>query len=444
MVASGRDAWLARYDGAGNEAWRIPALGRAARNERGRLGPGRGIRRRRRRVPGRHDRGSLGGANAGLADAWLARHDGAGNLLWIRQLGTSEDDTALALATDGSDGVYVGGESRGDLGAPSAGDADAWLAHLDGAGNVTWIRQLGTSAHDSLAAAAPDGAGGLYVGGPTSGSLAGPKVGLEDGWLARYDAAGSRTWIRQLGTSSRDTVAAVALDHRGGVYVGGETFGGPAGDAWLARYDSSGLRTWIDQIGTGAYDTLAASAPEQAGGVYVGGSTAGNLGGSLQGTTDSWLALYDALSVGYAANYGCGNPVDSLVVVSGRPRIGTTFVLGVDNPVGTQSVGALPFLAFSTAQDPLFPCGTPLLGFGMQPPYVGQLLIGLGPGELLSPIRMGPPWQGPGSPSTFSIVVPSDVGLIGLRMFAQALLLDPQPSATRLGLSYGVELGIGI
>jgi len=48
---------------------------------------------------------SLGGPNAGSYDAWLARYDSAGNQTWIRQFGTSNSDSAHAAASDGSGGV---------------------------------------------------------------------------------------------------------------------------------------------------------------------------------------------------------------------------------------------------------------------------------------------------------------------------------------------------
>ena len=135
--------------------------------------------------------GNIGGPSAGVWDAWLARYDSAGNQLWVRQLGTSLEDNARAAAPDGSGGMYVGGQTRGSLGGPNAGGDDAWLARYDSAGNQIWIRQLGTSYTDGLEAAAPDGANGVYVGGSTQGSLGAPNAGSVDAWLAHYVEAGT-------------------------------------------------------------------------------------------------------------------------------------------------------------------------------------------------------------------------------------------------------------
>jgi len=54
---------------------------------------------------------------------------------------------------------------------------DAWAAHYDRAGNQLWIRQLGTAQLDAVGCAAPDGAGGVCLGGKTAGSLGGPSAG---------------------------------------------------------------------------------------------------------------------------------------------------------------------------------------------------------------------------------------------------------------------------
>jgi hypothetical protein len=223
----------------------------------------------------------------------------AQNQLWVRQLGTISTDSAGAAAPDGAGGVYVSGWTSGSLGGPNAGFSDAWLARYDSAGNQFWIRQLGTSGSDDARAAAPDGAGGVYVSGATADSLGGAYAGNGDAWLARYDSAGNQLWVRQLGTSAYDWAEAAAPDGSGGVYVGGDTtgsFGGPSAggdDAWLARYDSAGNQLWIRQLGTSAIEWVEAAAPDGSGGLYVAGRTLGSLGGPNAGLGDVWLARYD-------------------------------------------------------------------------------------------------------------------------------------------------------
>lgn len=290
----GLDAWLARYDSAGSQAW-ISGIGTSGLDQMSGLaadGTG-GVF-----VGGSTD-GSLGGPSLGSYDAWIARYDGAGNQIWIRQIGTGSEDRLYCVAPDGSGGAYVGGYTAGSLGVPNAGQADAWIARIDGAGNQVWIRQFGTNSVDSADCFAADGSGGIFVGGVSSGSLGGPSQGGFDAWLAHYDGAGNQVWIRQFGTSSEDRSIGAAPDGSAGVYVSGESSGNLGGssaggkDPWLAHYDGLGNQNWIRQFGTTSDDYLGDAASDGAGGVYLVGTTWGSLGGPSAGNRDAWFAQFD-------------------------------------------------------------------------------------------------------------------------------------------------------
>ncbi|QOJ18514.1 MAG: SBBP repeat-containing protein [Phycisphaeraceae bacterium] len=245
--------------------------------------------------------GNLGSANAGRWDAWLARYDGDGNQLWIRQFGTSGDDDARALAPDGAGGVFVAGDTSGNLGGQNAGNMDIWLARYDASGNRVWLRQIGTNTGDRARGLASDGAGGFFLSGNTHGNFGGQNLGLGDVIIARFDGAGNQTWIRQIGTAAGDyTESAAAPDGAGGVYIAGYTYGNLGGthrggeDAWLARYDGAGTQSWIVQFGTAALDIASGVTSDGSGGAVVAGMTYGELAGPNAGGGDVWLASYDA------------------------------------------------------------------------------------------------------------------------------------------------------
>ncbi len=401
--AGGRDAWLARYESAGNPLW-ILQLGTSADESllaAASDGAG-GV------VVAGTTSGDLGATNAGLTDVWVARYDGAGSRLWLVQFGTTADDAARAVAPDGVGGVFVGGETEGSLAAPNAGAADAWLARHDGAGNRPWLVQFGTDARDSLAAAAPRAGGGVFVAGETEGSLAGPNAGESDAWLARFDAAGNSTWQRQLGTSARDLLTSAVSDAVGGVYVGGGTLGGLWGpssgnsDAWLARYDDVGNETWLRQLGTGGDERLDAAAPDGAGGVYTGGFTDANLGGAHIGGNDVWLARF-AASCGLASATLRNAGSNPLSLQAGVPRLGSTFVATVD--LTTTGHGLAMLRAFDGAVDLPWPGGQHILSADLY-----------GHGMLYRSLRFGPL-------ATFSIAIPSDAVLCGFPLSLQAIHL---------------------
>jgi hypothetical protein len=244
--------------------------------------------------------GDLGGTQVGDGDAWVARYGGAGELLWIRQFGTSRVELALAAAPERLGGVVIAGQTFGHLGSTNAGGSDVWLASYDAAGNRRWIRQLGSEEYDAALALANDDAGGACVGGSTDGMLGGLSLGWEDAWLAPYDAGGNPLWMRQIGTLGVDWAQAAAPDGDGGVYFGGTTargLGGPSAgkwDAWLARYDGAGNQVWIRQLGTSKDDLATAPIPDGSGGVFLGGQTLGSFGKPNPLGTDAWLAHYAA------------------------------------------------------------------------------------------------------------------------------------------------------
>ncbi len=146
---------------------------------------------------------------------------------------------------------------------------------------------------------------------------------------------------------------------------------------------------------------------------------------------------------GSATPYG-GNPPLSLQLVGGSVKINQTATLGVDNPVGSQTPGSLPFVGIANKQDPTFIAlgsGTPIPGWGMSGP-TGELLISVAPPNPLLSLS-GPPWAGPGSPAPVAVSIPNLVTLIGVKVFAQGVMVDPFGPQT-LGLTNGLILDIGL
>jgi hypothetical protein len=137
---------------------------------------------------------------------------------------------------------------------------------------------------------------------------------------------------------------------------------------------------------------------------------------------------------------GCGvNPPNSMRVDSGQPVLGGTVRVSIDNPQGTQPIGALPMLSLSSASAAAYPCGLPLSEFGMIGP--GELLIDVSPAHLATPM-FGPPWAGAGNRVRFDLTIPPDPSLVGLSVYVQGTFLSPWDATRRFGLTDGVQLRI--
>ncbi|MBI1380384.1 MAG: SUMF1/EgtB/PvdO family nonheme iron enzyme [Planctomycetaceae bacterium] len=139
--------------------------------------------------------------------------------------------------------------------------------------------------------------------------------------------------------------------------------------------------------------------------------------------------------------YGSGiNPPGSLVVTSGIPMVGESFIVGVSNTASASAPAALAFLSLATAPDPAFPAGTVLPGFGLAfPGAPGELLLSLASPNPLA--TLGPvPWAGgTATPANFALSVPLLPSLSGLSIYLQGTLVD-LAAGPSLGLTNGLQV----
>ncbi|MBI4332772.1 MAG: SBBP repeat-containing protein [Chloroflexi bacterium] len=232
-------------------------------------------------------------------------------IAWIREFGTDNTDGALAVAAFGPGSVYVAGYAYGAFpGETALGGRDAFLAKLDGSGNVLWARQFGASQEDYATAVAVDGPGNVYVAGDRDGYyVQGPQslIGGFNGFICKYDSSGNQLWARTFSSGNTQYTYGVAVDSYGNVYAAGYTYGvfegqipsGGSQDAFVVSYDSVGNMRWARQFGTGRFDAASGIAADGAGNVYVTGSTGGTYPGQVPaGGNDAYIRKYD--SAGYA------------------------------------------------------------------------------------------------------------------------------------------------
>lgn len=171
--------------------------------------------------------GSNFGPNAGGTDAWVAKYSDQGSLLWSRQYGSSGSDFAFDVSGDAAGNVYTAGYTDGSLGAANAGGTDIFVAKHDPAGNLLWLRQSGSSEQDTLSGVWADKSGNVYLAGRTFGSLGslGGNLGGSDIAVEKYDPDGNQLWAKQIGTSAEDACSSIFGDDQGNVYLAGRTAG---------------------------------------------------------------------------------------------------------------------------------------------------------------------------------------------------------------------------
>ncbi len=251
-------------------------------------------------------------ANGG-ADAFLAKYDRDGNLLWANRMGSGGSDQGLRVTADAVGNVCVVGYfgTTGDFNPANRADTlnpygrkDVFVAKYDPDGKYLWARNIGggTVARGAEGhGVAIDRQGNVLVSGFFTGTaFFDPGVSItgspgQNAFLARYSAEGKYLWaVNTEGVSGMgggiSSSSAVTVDQDGNAYVTGE-FGGAvdfdvagngailttpgAQNGFIGKYDSNGKYIWAITLGTGGACLPYGIDIDRASNVYVTGAFGG-------------------------------------------------------------------------------------------------------------------------------------------------------------------------
>jgi len=300
----------------------------------------------------------------GTGDVFVASYTAAGTHRWSSTFGGAGADHGMALAINGSGGVYLAGVHTGDFSVGSEsvtlqGASDVLLASLDGVGKVQWLRGYGGPGSDRADGIAADMAGNIYIAGSFSDSvdLGGKSLtskGLSDAFVASYAAAsGTLRWALGFGDLKADAAYAIAVDGSGnssatGYFQGTTSLGGPprtaaATDAFVLALDPQGKYRWDATLGGQLYEYGRGVTLDGAGNVYVAGSFAGS--GSFAGTqltasgADVFVASFNAAGGGrWATGFGGASSDVAQAVGLGPAGVVVTGYFGQSVTLGTDTL----------------------------------------------------------------------------------------------------------
>lgn len=241
--------------------------------------------------------------SAGDADLWLLKLNGDGTVAWENTVGGAADDYANAVRQT-NDGDYVVAGYTYSFGG---GEADAWALKLDSSGAVVWQKSYGGAGFDFANDVLETGDGGYILVGAIFPSLESQD---SEGWIVKLDSDGTIVWQKAVGGSSSDGLQAVQETAGGRYLVTGWTasFGAGGTDLWLLELDAGGGIAWQKTYGQAADDNGQALALADDGGLLAAGATR-SIGA---GGSDFWLLKLD--SQGLAEN--CALAADSSAAVS--------------------------------------------------------------------------------------------------------------------------------
>ncbi|MFC6196703.1 hypothetical protein [Ponticaulis profundi] len=176
------------------------------------------------------------GETKGEQDAFLARYDSQGKMVWSRSLGAAENAEGLDIAVSSTGQIAITGVTTDKLTSGSVGgQEDTFVTLYDADGIEQWTRQRAASYDDRGTSIAFASDGSIFVGGTTASSMTNDALaGGSDSFVEKLDAQGNQVWIRQFGTSGNDSVTSVAVADDGSIIVAGTE----DGEGVVRRFES--------------------------------------------------------------------------------------------------------------------------------------------------------------------------------------------------------------
>ncbi len=260
-------------------------------------------------------------SNAGGADAFIAKFNSKGNILWSTYYGGSNDDYSLSITIYKSN-LYITGGTGSTSGIATTGSyqslasssGDAFLANFSISGALVWATYFGASNNGNTVAT--DIFGNIYFTGEVDtyvSSIATTGAyqtsfggGYVDGFLVKFNSAGKLFWSTYFGGSGDDGAVGLTFDLLGNVFLVGGTssmsgiatsgayqtsYGGGSNFAnYLAKFNTTGKLLWATYYGETDYTDNVSLTTNASNYIYITGITSGSVGMTTSGTYQTSLA----------------------------------------------------------------------------------------------------------------------------------------------------------
>ena len=327
---------------------------------------------------------------SGTALAWVTYLGGANRDLATSIAVDSSGNSYVTGATDSSDfPIYPSKSSvvQGTFGGGGGNNSfytigDAFVAKFDPTGKLVWSTYLGGSGDDGGTAIALDSSGNVYVAGATvSSNFPGVAGGVQstfgglggqptipesgyvsfdtgDAFVAKIDPTGAHLSSTYLGGSLDDFALALTLDSGGNIWVAGgtvstnfprvnpfqNTFGGgtnynvqpifSAGDGFISEL-SSDLKTlkYSTYFGGNQDDAISGIAVDSSGAIYVTGATQSS---NFPGASNSYSG--PSVSASLTTPYIIGDAFVAKLQPGGS-KLAFSFYLGGSGEDGATGLG---------------------------------------------------------------------------------------------------------
>jgi hypothetical protein len=238
---------------------------------------------------------------AGFYDALIVKFNAAGVRQWATYYGGSASEATYGCNIDPSGNLYVVGRTEsstsisfGGFQNALAGSSDAYLAKFNTNGTLIWATYYGGADFDVAYMCSSDFSGNIFISGITtsaSGIASGGfqnsiSPGSQDVFLVKFNSSGGRIWGTYIGGAGADASEFCKTDNSGNCYVVGRTYS-PSGiyfngfqsthagneDGFILKFDPSGNRIWGSYFGDNRYEEIIACAVDANNKLYICGTT---------------------------------------------------------------------------------------------------------------------------------------------------------------------------
>jgi len=255
----------------------------------------------------------------GAMDAFVAKYDPNGNLVWAKQFGGPGDTVPRSdvLDIDNNNNVIVCGNFNNTVdfdpgpntfNITSTAHIQSFIVKLNSKGDFIWAKQFGNSpvvySGSNIADVKCDPQGNIYTVGnfagtcdfdPDSGNYSLQATCLRDGYIAKLDPGGQLLWAKRIGNTENDYYEfadsrGIDIDSDNNVYTTGNftgTFDFDPGDNthiltsnnydwYVLKLSAQGDFVWTDVLGGDDIEIGADIAVDNAGNVYATGTVGEN------------------------------------------------------------------------------------------------------------------------------------------------------------------------
>ncbi len=206
-------------------------------------------------------------------EALVAKLNSTGGLIWMRAIQGLNDDEAWDIV-EALDGNYI---VTGLTNTWGAGGDDAFIAKFDPSGNLIWMKVFGGGSTERGTSITNLADGGFMVGGLVESW----GNGSRDMMITKFDVNGNWQWSNAIGGPNYDEGIAVDQTTDGGyAMVGNRQDPGNAWSVVSAKLDPSGGFLWGNYVGGPNFENgWGITATTDGGYAWVGESNSWGVGG---------------------------------------------------------------------------------------------------------------------------------------------------------------------